>query len=406
MKEMHSKVLKRIWFFLIGACIICSAFLNFGHKIYEIQLGAIGNDRIHVSLKNESKYYGGLGIELEDVVNEYEHSSYLGYSIKGYTAETAQTRANITVVGYSGQLANYYNLGLKNGRYLYDSGDDQTVIVSKQIAEKFFMTEDVVGRTIDIGQSTFRIVGIFHRGDGLVSGNEKMVFVSAKALSDLAGEENVLVDNLEISSDNVYPNEIKNVLSNWGMNSADFQVWSYGIRDKLMKQYGKLILFIVGLTIIIYLLMGFEKYFFDRIRGILVHYNESGYFTEFIKGNGKECIEVIGKLAIAMAVIYGLWIVIAFDFYKPPYIEFGNGIKEMIASRHHYLGFNEVSGLLPQTKLRIVVEQWSFVIFMINIGLLLSLKIEYYIYQKRVMDESSKSVERGGNEYEVEENRV
>jgi len=197
----------RSWLTILGivvgiAAIVALISIGYGiNKYISDQMSSLGSDFISISA-GSPKSSSGMGASplmaaVAKVLTTNDADAIRGVGGVKAVHTLTMTRADVvyrnesiatSVVGADPGMFDDFSgmFKLREGRLL-SSTDSHVVVIGSQIADDAFKTKITVGRPLELGNSTYRVVGIFEKASGSIFDPGTMVVMTADDARDFIG---------------------------------------------------------------------------------------------------------------------------------------------------------------------------------------------------------------------------
>ena len=315
--------------FIVSIVIFVILLKMLNQLYYSIEAinGEAGYNKSIIELKD--KYDASNSFSEDDISNTKKMLNT--ENVIYYIADSAYARSefngtNILVCGISGDLSKFYSIVTNEGLFFpdkYSHQDSNTVILSQDLAIELFKTTDVVGLYMEIYGTSFKISGITTNNYKWIAekyGRQNFrAFIPYAAMKQLknklsTGNADAVITNVEFTFESTNEGIIKSILDMSGKDSNKYITINYSSMGARVKQYYKLILFLLGLKVI-YILFKLLIKLISNTRKKIKDELSDCYFLQSI-WNCKKYIafNLLAILAILSLIII-LWNMSAFEVY-------------------------------------------------------------------------------------------
>lgn len=295
--------------------------------------GAYSMQKVVVSVKNQADSQGRDSFSMDDIYRlEKELSTNdMDYTAKSGLASTAVSYAGasfgvrLTGTGYEFPL--YNGLVMEKGSFISKSQEDEgemVAVIDDELAWTVFKSSDVVGKTLDIFGSHFRIVGVAKKDGSVISklidDGLPDVYIPAAVMLELDTTSRVEILQIRTSEGGTLGQNISDVssaLQQTGKNSSSYNMSDLNLKLALMEEEPLLAVFIIGMISIL-ILLSFAKNAALNIYHLLRNGCRTDYFSNVIRNNLKGVGANLLEIAASAAGMALVWLGIAFRLYIPP----------------------------------------------------------------------------------------
>lgn len=217
---------------------------------------------------------------------------------------------------------NYFDLYpfemIRGGKldFLTVKSGSKAAIVSDVLANSLFKSVDVIGSTLNVGNSKYRIVGVYKENKSLLysaaeDGYER-IYIPYTSYFDQNKKGKSFLDIMATRETKKYDEKaINNKLSE--VLNDKFSLYksvNYTVSKQIVLQNIKILYFIIGVIVIIFLIRMIVKFTYE-INLFLKEKMKSNYLKGALANNKKEFLIFVGKILICI-----LGIVFVFDIVK------------------------------------------------------------------------------------------
>jgi putative ABC transport system permease protein len=280
----------------------------------------------------------------------------------------------------------FNSLSIKNG--------EKVAVISDVMAADLFKSIKVIGDTITLNNEKYRIVGVYKENQSLTyeeseDGYER-VYIPYSSYTIVDKTQNLFLDvfTTKETTQMSYKNINNDLTKTLGQNFSSYKMVNYTILKNMVFQYMKILCFLIGICVIIFIL----KIILQYLKNIVVFFREkfqTNYFKDILINYKKELIFSFSKvvfLLISIIIIFNLikFNVVIEDKYLPtdnifdvPYYT-KTILDDIKLSNADEQGFNNVyneyvSNINNIEKLIFLTEIVTCSIFIINGRLLIIL---------------------------------
>ncbi|KIL40144.1 hypothetical protein SD70_15865 [Gordoniibacillus kamchatkensis] len=240
--------------------------------------------------------------------------------------KAGQRSVSCDVVGVSGNYREFAQVRLTAGTSITEpavAGRSKVAVVSSQAASQLFGTERVVGKTIELYNNPFIIIGVFDVSDSLLSqmsdNGVPDVLTPVTALIDVDAKAKITTALLAAKPDAAVRGEadVKQALAAIGKDATQFRIENGELVHEQIAQYKSLLLFTYGITAIV-LMARLIAWQWTTVRRALQGALETYDWGDALHSERSRLLKH-ALLAAGMAVCAAsLWLSIRFRLYVPP----------------------------------------------------------------------------------------
>ncbi|WP_229750018.1 ABC transporter permease [Paenibacillus nasutitermitis] len=326
-RDLVTRLATRLTAVGILIMLLCSQWISSVQGSWQQLNGAVGTDKWIVN-RNVVSADGGLTLaEFERLGERWGQLPITAIARTTEAADGGPAAAAIAdIVGVSAGYQNFHQLRIMSGSFFDSSAAEsgnRVAVIQADVAERLFRSGDAVGRSIDIGNTPFTVIGVY---DGLGTVLEQMsddgvpdIIVPVSAL--LAARPDLKIQTLELAAD---PDsaiqdeqEIHSALQSIGHRAEWYEITNMKRIDVARSQWSLLMRFINGgiaILLCIKLLManiGAARMFFKEKTAI-------ADWTDVIRSERAK-VAVFGAAIVGWgACIAAVWLIVRFGFQIPP----------------------------------------------------------------------------------------
>lgn len=337
---------------------------------------------------------GEPGISFKDyekIIQDYDEGDTSAAIVLEFTAmaELSQRSLDAKVIMTDENYINFFPcMTIEKGMFLDSDMVENAAVVSSELARKLYMTEDIIGNRLVLGDKKYKIVGVYDADTGILSdltddGYEK-IYIPYTSFETDRNIDYLMANGLRYKYRQVFSFE-ELINKTLRRNAAyNYAVRNYEKYDIVISQFENVLNLLVGLACVYLLIKNFVEFLKRRI-AFYRHKLGDLYIKEMVRRN-------ILPLVLDLLIVFGfagilvlIWRLVKFEFYVPSgylppdnvfdigfYIE---KIKEMIRQSNSQIKVNYMPfAAMLQSTLRIA---WILTAFIVAgfVDLILSLRI-------------------------------
>lgn len=315
-------------FSILIALIIMSNYINFNVS---------RNVSNVIEYKNINSESGGITFdELSKVKNKYKDIEFTGckemtasvtnkYGVSPQkemkTEQPVKTKIALTD-------ENYFDLYpfemIKGGKldFLTVKSGSKVAIVSDVLANSLFKSINVIGSTLNVGNSKYRIVGVYKENKSLLysaaeDGYER-IYIPYTAYSDQNKKDKSFIDIMATRETKKYDekainDKLSKVLSD---KLPLYKSVNYTVSKQIVLQNIKILYFIIGVIVIIFLIRIIVKVTYES-KLLLKEKMKGSYLKEALIKNKNEFLILGGKILACILVIVLVFSLVKFNLVIP-----------------------------------------------------------------------------------------
>ncbi len=337
-----------------------------------------------------------INYPLENVSYMNEAETYLKAGNSGYAVKAVLCGEN---------LADFLDINILKGTFLSKSQHEygkNVAVISDTLAQKLFMTHNVLENEVAISGVTYKITGIYKSENSpfsiLSSDGAERVYIPFESISDYKSQtiSTVFIKDKRLQEETFRTNKVEDLLKKMGVESSYYKIKDFYNSSIYVSQPLSVFIFFIGILILFILL----KYFIRYIKAGMAFFRnrmEGRYFIEVITGSKLRLILFFSGALLLSVSMVGVYYAIRFKGsvpyqYIPPenifdFGFYGNLIVAAVNNANGYAGYIPTQyELLFRNNLVIVV----FMIICLVINFIL-VKSEIKLYQI-VTDSITKSL--------------
>lgn len=221
----------------------------------------------------------------------------------------------------------FTGLILDEGSYITQKQEEEgalVAVIDEQLAWEIFKTNKVIGKTIDIFNAAFTIVGVAEKEASIIG---KMtddgvpdIYIPASVMLEL--DTTARITGLQIKTmesklmDRNMP-AVSASISQIGKDPSSYAIKDYNLTYALMKQKPLLLIFVLGLAAMLSL-AAYIKNLANELYLLLKNSCRTDYFSNVLKHKlGEIGIGILG-MVLSLAGMALIWIGVRFTLYIPP----------------------------------------------------------------------------------------
>ncbi|WP_432807114.1 ABC transporter permease [Paenibacillus cellulositrophicus] len=307
--------------------LLCSQWISSVQGSWQQLNGAVGTNKWIVNRNVES---ADGGLSLAEFGRLGERWSPLPLTAIARMTEVADgdlaPAASADIVGVSAGYQYFHQLQIRSGSFFDSSAVElgrRVAVIHADVAERLFRSRDVVGRSIDIGNTPFTVIGVYD-GSGTVL--EQMsddgvpdIIVPVSAL--LAVRPNLTIQTLELAMDpdSAIEDEqgIHSALQSIGHRADRYEITNIKTIDAAQSQWSLLMRFVYG-VIAILLCIKLIMANVGAARTFIKEKMEMANWTDVIRTERAKVAVFGAAIAGWGACIAIVWWIVSFRFQIPP----------------------------------------------------------------------------------------
>lgn len=369
---------------LLAGIILGKSVVNKGLDVN----GAYTLEKVVVSVKNHHDVQNANSLSLEDVkelarhlqTNELTYTCTSGLMSSSVSGNNSNCTVKITGTNYLYPMFN--QLRFEYGSFFTRKNETEggnVAVIEETVAWNLFKTKNAVGKTLQIYDVPFKVVGVFAKDHSIIEtltdSGIPDVFIPEGKILELDGTAKInsfQVRTIDSSTLDHNTALVSEALRRIGKSPSGYYIEDYNLKKALMEQKPRIIVFIMGVLTICIFLIQIKRTLKEAIN--LIRYNcRADYFSHVIKKHAFILGLSVLKILISIGCIVLTWIGIKTVFYIPPkyiadelinisyYVDlFKSGVKSSISS----LGY-----IAPNTEIVMdtlwAVMNWTFYVSLI-----------------------------------------
>lgn len=312
------------------------SFIILGKALVEqcIQLnGAYSMQKVLVSEKKQADQKGENSFSIDDI-NRLEKElstkdiSYTAQS--GMASTSAGYRDNaypVSLTGIDYLYTRFCGLILEEGNYITQKQEEEgamVAVIDEELAWEIFKTDKVIGKTIDIFNAAFTIVGVVEKESSIIGkltdDGLPEVYIPALVMLELDITARITGFQIKTADANTLDQntaEVSAAIRQIGKDPSSYNISDYNLKLTLMKQKPLLLVFILG-TASMLILLSHVKNLIKEVYFLIKDRCKTDYFSNVIKHNLKGIWLCVLEMTLSLTGIVLIWIGIRFTLYIPP----------------------------------------------------------------------------------------
>ena len=204
----------------------------------------------------------------------------------------------------------FNSLSIKNG--------EKVAVISDVMAADLFKSIKVIGDTITLNNEKYRIVGVYKENQSLTyeeseDGYER-VYIPYSSYTIVDKTQNLFLDvfTTKETTQMSYKNINNDLTKTLGQNLSSYKMVNYTILKNIVFQYMKILCFLIGICVIIFIL----KIILQYLKNIVVFFREkfqTNYFKDILINYKKELIISFSKVVLLLISIIMIFNLIKFN---------------------------------------------------------------------------------------------
>lgn len=307
--------------FFLASLVLCISIIG-GESLDIAGINGIGAGQTLVSVKGPRSHNDQAFFSLDDI-------AYLTAYDLTFTADSVTEIENqpVVLVGTNGQYPAFNNMSLKSGCFFDDgavSRADLVVVVDEKLAWDAFKRSDVVGDSLELWAKKFKIMGVV-AADRTITGfmsdsGVAHAFIPASTLGSL--DKNARISTLQVKNkESCISGENRldalNILLKLGKSQEDYLIADLAVKNVLIAQKPRILVFLSGLALIIILLQEALRRA-KKVRAYLQDRRRSCYWADILRNDAALLARRLIFILLLMVIAVLIWERISFDLYLPP----------------------------------------------------------------------------------------
>lgn len=204
----------------------------------------------------------------------------------------------------------FNSLSINNG--------EKVAVISDVMATDLFKSIKVIGDTITLNNEKYRIVGVYKENQSLTyeeseDGHER-VYIPYSSYTIVDKTQNLFLDvfTTKETTQMSYKNINNDLTKTLGQNFSSYKMVNYTILKNMVFQYMKILCFLIGICLIIFIL----KIILQYLKNIVVFFREkfqTNYFKDILINYKKELIISFSKVVLLLISIIMIFNLIKFN---------------------------------------------------------------------------------------------
>ncbi len=272
---------------------------------------------------------GEPGITFKDykkIIEDYNEGDTSAAIVLEFTAvaELSQRSLDIKAVMTDENYINFFPcMTMKKGTFLDSNmvkNGEKAAVVSSELARKLYMTEDIIGNRLFLGDTKYKIVGVYDADIGVLSdlsddGYER-IYIPYTSFETDKNIDYLMANGLRYKYGVVF--SIKELIDRTLKRKAayNYAERNYERYDIVTKQFENVLYLLLGLVCMYLLIKNIVAFLKQRV-GFYRSKLRDSYIKEMIRKN-------ILTIALDLLIMFGfagillfIWRIVKFEFYVP-----------------------------------------------------------------------------------------
>ncbi|MDF2510683.1 MAG: hypothetical protein K0S04_549 [Herbinix sp.] len=330
------KGIKAGWVMVFLGILLILSLIILGKAIVDecVRLnGFYSMKKVLVSEKKQVGQKGENSFSIDDI-NRLEKelsTKNISYTAQSGMASTSAVYGDnvypVSLTGIDYLYTQFRGRVLEEGNYITQKQQEEgalVVLIDEELAWEIFKTDKVIGKTIDIFNTAFTIVGVVEKeasiigkltDDGLPD-----VYISASVMLEL--DTTARITDLQIKTVNANTldqntTEVSAAIRQIGKDPSSYNISDYNLKLALMEQKPLLLVFVLGLAAMLSL-AAYIKNLTKELYILIKNSCKTDYFSNVLKSKLGEIGGSILEMVLSLAGMALIWIGIRFTLYIPP----------------------------------------------------------------------------------------
>jgi putative ABC transport system permease protein len=265
---------------------------------------------------------------------------------------------------------------------------DRVVVISDVLANALFKCNNIIGSTLKINNENYRIIGVYKENKSLTyrmaeDGYER-VYIPYTSYKSENKESNLFLDTLTTRQTKKYDEKnINDKLTKvLGDKLSVYKIVDYTVSKQLVFQNIKILYFIIGIFIIIYLIKVMIKHIKETV-SFFIEKMKSNYIKEALLNNKRGFIVRFSKILICALLIVVIFNLVKFNVvivkkYLPPENIFDISFyKEAVVSNIQLNNANEAGFSNVYDRYLNTIRNIESIIFLVELVISINIIMDY-----------------------------
>lgn len=324
------------WIMVFSGILLTLSLIILGKAIVDecVRLnGAYSMQKVLVSEKKRADQNRENSFSIDDI-NRLEKE--LSTKDISYTAQLGMSSTSavygdntylVSLTGIDYLYTRFSGLILEEGNYITQKQEDEgalVTVIDEELAWEIFKTDKVIGKTIDIFNAAFTIVGVVEKeasiigkltDDGLPD-----VYILASVMLELDTTARITGFQIKTAESNILDQNtpaVSAAISQIGKDPSGYDIKDYNLTHALMEQKPLLLVFVLGLAAMLSL-AAYIKNLTKELYLLIKNSCKTDYFLNVLKCKLGEIGGSILEMVLSLAGMALIWIGIRFTLYIPP----------------------------------------------------------------------------------------
>lgn len=327
---------KAVWIMTFFGILLILSFIILGGALVEQCVwlnGSYSMEKVLVSGKNQTDPQVKNSFSMEDIKRlkselSIEDISYIARSgLVDTSVSGGSTDFSVRLLGTDSMYPMFRRISLEEGSFITEKQEEEgamVAIIDEGLAWDLFKTKNAIGKKIDFFGATFRIIGVIKKDDSIIGKlmDDGMPEVYIPALVMLELDKTARITELQIKTADANTldqntTDVSDTIRKIGKNPSNYHISDYNLKIAFMRQKSLLLVFIIGITSILILLLHIKKLIIE-IYCMIRDQCRTDYFLNVIKHSLKRIGLLVLEMALSLTGILLIWIGIRFTLYIPP----------------------------------------------------------------------------------------
>ncbi|MFZ5966468.1 MAG: ABC transporter permease [Bacillota bacterium] len=324
------------WVMVFSGILLTLSLIILGKAIVDecVRLnGAYSMQKVLVSEKKQAGQKGENAFSIDDInrLEKEVSTEDISYTARSGMASTSAVYGDnaypVSLTGIDYLYTQFRGLVLEEGNYITQKQEEEgalVAVIDEELAWEIFKTDKVIGKTIDIFNAAFTIVGVVEKeasiigkltDDGLPD-----VYIPASVMLELDTTARITGLQIKMAESNLLDQNtpaVSAAISQIGKNPSSYNISDYNLKLALMEQKPLLLVSVLGLAAMLSL-AAHIKNLTKELYLLIKNSCKTDYFSNVLKRKLGEIGGSILEMVLSLAGMALIWIGIRFTLYIPP----------------------------------------------------------------------------------------
>lgn len=327
---------KTAWILTFLGILLMLSFIVLGNGLITESSRLNGDysiEKVLVSVKNHIDPEAINSFSVDDIKRlrrelSTEDISYTAQSgLINISVSNDNSAVPVRLTGADHKYPLFNGLIMEEGSFITQKQEEEgamVAVIDEELAWDIFKTVNATGKTLDIFDEAFRIIGVVKKEDTLIGKvtNEGLpkVYIPAGVMLDVDNTSGITALQIKTDSTGRLDENTTNVstaLSQIGKNPSNYNIIDFNLRYELMEQLTLFFVFILGM-ISIFILMAHAKNLIRKLYFLIRDECKADYFSNVMRYHRRVIATCLLEMGGVLLGVILFWLGIRFSPYIPP----------------------------------------------------------------------------------------